>query len=60
MADAPRGQHAAWEQVNNLQQAHTKMLMRIAKEIETLRKETRADIHALRAKIEALIASLEE
>ncbi len=60
MAHAPRGPLAALEQVNNLQQAHTKMLMRIAKEIETLRKETKADLLVLRTKLDALIASLEE
>ena len=60
MPEAPRSPQEVREQVMNIQQAHTKMLMRLAKEIELLRKEVKTDIAALDRKIDGLIASLQE
>ncbi len=60
MPDAPRSPQEVREQVMSVQQAHTKMLMRLAKEIELLRKELKTDVAALSRKIDGLIASFEE
>ncbi|GEM_PF-6415357 len=60
MPEMPKTPQEVREQVMNIQQAHTKMLMRLAKEIELLRKEVKTDIAALSRKIDELIVSLEE
>ena len=60
MAEMPKTPQEVREQVMSIQQAHTKMLMRLAKEIELLRKEVKTDIAALSRKIDGLIASFEE
>ena len=60
MPEAPRSPQEVREQVMNIQQAHTKMLMRLAKEIELLRKEVKTDIAALSRKIDELNASFQE
>lgn len=60
MAETPMSAQEVRAQVLSVQQAHTKMLMRLAKEIDQLRKEVRADLASLHAKIDGLIASLEE
>lgn len=60
MPEAPKSPQEVREQVMSVQQAHTKMLMRLAKEIELLRKEVKMDIADLGRKIDGLIASFEE
>lgn len=60
MPEVPKSAQEVRAQVMSVQQAHTKMLLRLAKEIDLLRKEVRNDLAVLRAKIDELIRSLEE
>jgi hypothetical protein len=60
MPETPKTPQEVREQVMSVQQAHTRMMMRLAKEIELLRKEVKTDVAALSRKIDGLIASFEE